>query len=230
LAAHPGTVVAVVSGRSLADLRPRVGVEDVVYVGNHGLEIDRGGPPRVHPQARQLAPTIAEVCRKIEQATGGKGVIVEDKRLTATIHHADADPDTHETVEAIVDEAVDQHALRRSPGKGNVEIRPDVVWDKGSAMRELVADAPDGWRPIYLGDDETDEDAFRALDGHGITIHVGDEGPTAARYRIPNPAQVAGFLNGLAAEIHGEVTKTNGASSHLPAVDRVVEERAMKGP
>jgi trehalose 6-phosphate phosphatase len=212
LAAHPATVVAVISGRALADLRPRVGVEDIVYVGNHGLEIDRGGPPQAHPEARERVSLVREACRAVEEATT-PGVRVEDKGLTATIHHREAEEATRRRVRRLLEDHVQATGdeLRLSTGKANVELRPAVDWDKGSALRELADDAPPGWATVYLGDDDTDEDAFRALD-EGLGIHVGRRSDTAAGYRIEDQAEVAGFLNALASEIHGEATwSANGA-------------------
>lgn len=215
LSAHPATVVAVVSGRSISDLRPRVGVPDIVYAGNHGLEIDRGSGRRVHAEARRLADEIDQACRAVGDVAGpGSGVRVQPKGLTATIHLREAPPGTREGVLSVVEDAVDDtDAIEVSEGKAIVELRPAVEQDKGSVIEELADDMPDGWRLVYLGDDDTDEDAFDALreraDGSGI--HVGTRPDTAASYRLAEQALVPGYLNALAAEIHGEARwSTNG--------------------
>jgi trehalose 6-phosphate phosphatase len=222
LDAHPATVVAVISGRSLADLRPRVGMENLVYAGNHGLEIDRGGPTSIHPEARERRRWIREVCQAVAEAAGDAGILVEDKGLTATIHHREVPEPVRERVLSTVHAAVDrsQGAIRLSPGKASIELRPDVDWDKGSALLDLANDAPEGWAVIYLGDDETDEDAFEALGDDGISIHVGTDEDTAAGYRLTEQAEVAPFLNALAGEIHGESGGSENGGIEAPRARR----------
>lgn len=220
LAAHPATVVAVVSGRALDDLRPRVGVEDIVYAGNHGLEVDRGGKPRVHERARELSGLVDRACRVVEQTAGpGSGVRVEHKGLTATIHHREAGEATRRRVREELEALAAEHpdGLRLSGGKANDELRPAVDRDKGTALADLADDAPDGWAALYLGDDETDEDAFAELADRprAAGIHVGTRPDTAAGYRLNDQALVAPFLNALAAEIHGEAIRaTNGDATN----------------
>lgn len=226
LAEHPATVVAVVSGRSLADLRPRVGIEDIVYVGNHGLEIDRGGPPRVHPGALEHRDLIHETGQAIvDAAADASGVRIENKGLTATIHYRELAPhrvaDFLASSRAIVEKTAG--SLQMTDGKACLELRPNVDWDKGSALRTLAEDAPAGWKMLYLGDDETDEDAFRALDEEGYGIHVGEDGQTAADYRLAEQSQVAGFLDGLAREIHGQAVWATNGTSKTPPPQPVVE-------
>jgi len=109
------------------------------------------------------------------------------------------DPAKVEWVEAIVDEVAAGHPeLRKSYGKKIFEIQPQMDWHKGKALlsllRTLKLDRQDVL-PIYIGDDVTDEDAFRALKGRGIGIVVWDKPyETAAAYSLKNPDEVREFL------------------------------------
>ena len=194
LAATPGVDLAVVSGRGLDDLRERVAV-DCALAGNHGLEIDRGGDRWTHPDVDPAAldrirETIAEHVADIE------GCHVEDKRLTATVHFRRADVDRGD-VRPLVQSAVDdQPGFEATDGRQIVEVRPSVDWDKGDAVRELVDDGVG----MYVGDDTTDEDAFRALSDlpqGGVGVLVGDR-PSAAEFRVPDVDGVRAFLEWLA--------------------------------
>lgn len=209
LSARPDVVVAVVSGRQLRDLVPRVGLSGLVYAGNHGLELSTGDSVWVHPVARRYRPAIQAVRRLLERTTSSiHGCDVEDKRYTLTVHHRHVPPgrlpavfDALDTaVETVADERVAGQATAGFDlvdGKESVEIRPPVDWDKGTAVTHLRGWVPTSWRPIYIGDDTTDEDVFLALGREGVTVHVGTD-ETAARYRIASQEGVAPFLEWVA--------------------------------
>ena len=130
------------------------------------------------------------------------GVLVERKRFSLSTHVRLVDASLHDQVEAIVDAVGRAHpSLRREGGKMLYELRPDVAWDKGSAVRWLLDGI--GVEPsaaLYIGDDLTDETAFAALAGRGITIVVVDpevNRPTEAQFRLDSPAEVHAFLRRL---------------------------------
>jgi len=95
--------------------------------------------------------------------------------------------------------------LRRINGKKVYELLPDVAWDKGKAvlwLLETLGLERGNIRPIYIGDDRTDEDAFRALEERGIGILVSEQSqPTAAGYSLKNPVEVERFLRALTARL-----------------------------
>ncbi len=194
-------LVTIISGRSAPDLRMRVGLDKVVYAGNHGLEISGPGleftEPRAAASRESLGRLSAALVRKLE---GMAGVSVENKGLSVSIHYRLASPETVRDALRVVSEQVarDFSALRLTSGKRVLNILPDTEWNKGSAVRWITQRAPGGPRlPLYLGDDRTDEDAFRHL-RDGITIHVGDPpGETSAQYYVAGPAKVAAFLRWL---------------------------------
>lgn len=204
LHAHPNVAVAVVSGRALDDLRERVGLDDLSYAGNHGLELAYRGETTVHPVAERQASEIQAACDAIEERVGDiDGCLVENKGVTATVHHRQADLNDTPAIRRAVEEVVEELAPDRievSTGKAVVELAPAVPWDKGQAVSFFQSDVPDSWATMYLGDDTTDEYAFRAIAPAGVSIHVGDDEETAAVHRTPDPDTVERFLQWLADE------------------------------
>ncbi|WP_164471792.1 trehalose-phosphatase [Halosimplex salinum] len=206
LADCPSVDVAVVSGRELSDLRDRVGLDGVAYAGNHGLELRGGGEETVNPVARRSRAAIDRICDRLSDCLAHvPGVEIENKGLTATVHVRNVPdervPEVERTVRVAVEESPStsgaQFELR--DGKAIREVRPAVDWDKGRAVELLSEEAPDDWLPLYVGDDLTDEDAFRVLDDQrgaldGIGILVGER-ETAADYRLENPRDVRELLD-----------------------------------
>jgi trehalose 6-phosphate phosphatase len=206
LMAMEGVTVAVVSGRGLADVRERAAIPHIAYAGNHGMEIEGAGLHRIHPEAAAARPQLQEVAARIEADLEGiDGAFLEDKGLTLSIHYRMA-PDHAEEVREIVLEAADGRPdLRVTEGKMVLEVRPRVEWDKGRAVRFLLeqmrppADAP----ILYLGDDRTDEDAFRALQGwspaaEGVLVADPPPPDSAASSVLRDPAEVGALFEALA--------------------------------
>jgi len=197
--------VAVVSGRDGRDIRQRVGLEDVHYAGCHGFEIfTPDGRTIEHPQGQDYLPALARAEQALrEQLEPVDRVQVERKRFAIAVHYRRVAEDKYGAVEAAVDTVRDRiGSLRKTGGKKIFELRPDLDWDKGRALGWLLKQgelARDRVVPIYLGDDLTDEDAFREIDANGISILVRDEvRPTRARYALEDTAQVGIFLDKLA--------------------------------
>jgi len=204
LADHPDTLVAVVSGRQLADLRPRVAVDGVRYVGNHGLEYTVDGERMVHPEAQARLADIEAVREEIERRLADfDGVEVEDKEVTLTVHYRRATDASAADVTAVVEDAVDPvEGLQAGSGKMIVEVKPTVDWHKGAVVEWLREEVPETWRAVYVGDDTTDEDAFRALDEDDLAVLVGERS-TAADYRVSSQAEVSRLLNRLLGVLDG---------------------------
>lgn len=207
LAGRPDTDLAIVSGRALEDLCQRVGVADLYYAGNHGLEIEGPGIQEVHQEATSARPRIAACAAALRGRLAPlQGAVLEDKGLTLSIHYRMApDSATAERIRAVALEGcADVAGLRATEGKMVVEVRPDVDWDKGRAVRFLLetlgAAVPAAGPALFIGDDRTDEDAFRALDGRGDGVIVAPNPPahTAATAYLRSPAEVVRFLESLA--------------------------------
>jgi len=206
LAETPSVGLALVSGRGADDLRERVGIEGVVYAGNHGLELRYGDREIVHPDAERDRPALRRVIDEIDERLGDvPGYEMEDKGVTATVHFRRTPDDLVPTVVATVDAvAGDVDGVRVTRGKQIRELRPRVDWHKGRTMQLLSDAVPDGWGSMYVGDDVTDEDAFRAVGPTGIGVRVddGDDGDgateTDATYRIDGQPRVAKLLAWIA--------------------------------
>lgn len=193
--------VALISGRSLEDLRQRVGVPSWIYVGNHGLEISGPELLFVEPAAVACRDTLRELANSLNSRLQLiAGALVEDKGLTVSVHFRQVAPEEREEVRRQVHAALSStsHPFVLTTGSMVYEIRPRVYWNKGDALHWLLENlgVPQAL-PIYLGDDATDEDVFVAL-AEGITIKVGSAGETAARYRVDSPVEVQLFLTWLA--------------------------------
>lgn len=194
--------LAVISGRALDDVRQRVGLDGIYYAGNHGLEIIEDGQVTAHPVADDRRSTIREICETLsERLADEPGCHVENKGVTATIHHRLASDDRTTHIRALVRSTVEEIAgddVTLESAKSAVELRPTIDWGKGDAVETFRERVPDDYLPMYIGDDSTDESAFQAVADDGIGIHVGSGRNTAAAFRIPDPNGVATFLEWLA--------------------------------
>lgn len=203
LADYEEIEIAVVSGRQVDDVASRVGLENVTYAGNHGLELMRDGETTIHPIAAERAERIETLLATLDERLADvEGYVLENKGVSATIHYRQVAPEDVSRVEECVEAALDEHGegLHCSGGKEIFEVGPDIPWDKGRVLSLLAEDVPRTWTAAYFGDDTTDETAFRALGDGGISVFVGSEATTAARYRVPDPDGVARFFEWLASE------------------------------
>jgi trehalose 6-phosphate phosphatase len=210
LAARDDTLVAIVSGRALADLRLRVGIASAIYAGNHGLEIsgpDIGGKPVcfVEPCAFARREPLRRICDNLTAALAHiPGARVENKVLTASVHYRQAAAgETHHITEIVHRELARGSGLSQgrhfhvNHGKMVLEIVPRTGWHKGAAVGWINARlAMPGAQSIYIGDDRTDEDAFARMTEE-ITVRVGRSAGTSARYFVKDPARVHAFLEWL---------------------------------
>jgi trehalose 6-phosphate phosphatase len=202
--------VGIISGRSLNDLKGKVGVEGIIYAGNHGFEIEGPGLNFINPVADEIKPFFRVVRQLLSMTLGAiKGVLVEDKGLTLSVHYRQVDEEKAKDVKSIIERTLSgplaSRIFKLTSGKKVYEVRPAVNWDKGKAIRLLMkkygrGGRPSGLLPVYLGDDLTDEDGFRMLQkyGHGISILVGESRlDSAAQYCLKSPAEVHEFLGRL---------------------------------
>jgi alpha,alpha-trehalase len=201
--------VAVVSGRDVMDVRGMVGLDGIYYAGSHGLDIvgPDGGPVRPERMGdpgryeRSLARAEHELRERLRSV---EGALLERKRLALAVHFRQVAEDrVGEVEEAVETTSTSFPDLRVTTGKKVLELRPDLDWDKGRALLWLLAelglDSPEV-TPVYLGDDDTDEDAFRVIRRTGIGVVVGRDGPPShARWALEDTDEVAAFLAGLAA-------------------------------
>lgn len=208
LAEDSRVAVGIVSGRALRDLRGRVRLPGIYYAGNHGLELDGPGLRFLHPRAAAARPVLLRIARELRKGLRGVGgVLVEDKTLTLSLHLRRVPEARRATVQDVFTQSVrpflKQKAIRVTRGKMVLEVRPAVAWDKGSAVRlirQAVGRNRSSRRMIfcYLGDDETDEAAFRALRKEDLAVFVGGRKQgSAASFYLRDPGEVTEFLTRL---------------------------------
>jgi trehalose 6-phosphate phosphatase len=192
LAVRLGGRLAVVSGRAIGDLDRHLGRCAIAVSGSHGLELryaDGEDVPVAAPAA--LQPARAELAAF---AAADPRLLLEDKPASVALHFRRA-PERAEEAEALAAELATRTGLTLQPGKMVVELRPHGA-DKGDALRRLMREPPfAGARPLFVGDDLTDEHAFEAaaqLGGAGIL--VGPARGTAATWRLDDVAAVGAWL------------------------------------
>jgi trehalose-phosphatase len=205
--------VIVVSGRDRKVVQKLMGLDNLVVAGDHGFDIwSPTGGSIEHVVGASFEGLLREVETKLRAELAGiPGVLIEPKKSSVAVHFRLVPVEQRSRVKKCVDTILSEHPkeLKVTPGKMVFEIQPKLDWDKGKAVLYLLKALDldrDDIIPIYLGDDITDEDAFRALVGRGIGILVGSESDpetedrsTAADYLLNTIGEVERFLDSLAA-------------------------------
>ena len=189
--------LALISGRAIADLEQHLECSGLAVSGSHGLELRLPDGNHVPLAARHELGEIRE--RVASLADEAPGLLVENKPFSIALHFRQA-PQEEERVTKFLTDLADQTGLSLQRGKMVVELRPPGA-DKGDAVRAFMSEPGfAGARPLFVGDDLTDEDAFLAaaeLGGGGIL--VGPSRDTAARWRLEDVAAVSTWLTEAAA-------------------------------
>jgi trehalose 6-phosphate phosphatase len=180
-----------------------VGLGDVIYAGSHGQEIEFPGGRRFeNPDSLRAVPSLAEAERLLRsRLVGLAGIAVERKPFAIAVHTRNAVSEAARVSAGLITSnlAEEVGGLVVRKGKEIHEVRPDVDWDKGRAIQYLMG-LVDGHTPLFVGDDDTDEDGFavvREAGGVGVIVAVGDERLTSADYRIDLQGGVVEFLAGF---------------------------------
>ncbi|BBX03902.1 trehalose-phosphatase [Mycolicibacterium moriokaense] len=196
--------VAILSGRDLADVRERMAIPGIWYSGSHGFEIvGPDGAHRHNDAAAAAVPILESVAAELREDLGEiPGVNIEHKRYAVAVHYRNVAPEQVADVVATTRRRGQRRGLRVTGGRKIVELRPDIDWDKGTALGWLRDQIHQTGRvlPIFIGDDLTDEDAFDALrfNGVGIVVRHDEDGDrdraTAAQFMLNSPTEVEEFL------------------------------------
>lgn len=209
LVATPNVHVVLVSGRAAGDANAIVGVHGVWTIGNHGFEIvSPGGELETDPDLADQSAAIAQAARELEPIVAAvNGAKLENKRWTLSVHYRLAARDAVPPLRGQVERVAMGLRLRMTDGKEIVEVRPVANIHKGTAvilLGERLHAFDKNASVVFVGDDRTDEDAFRSLRARyarALTIRVDESGEdtTAAEIRLRDPAAVHDFLEWLAA-------------------------------
>jgi trehalose 6-phosphate phosphatase len=208
VARRPAMSLGIVSGRRLDDLRRRTRLPDHVYhAGLHGLEIEADGARTTHPdlaEAVERMSGLADCLKKLLDEYPDS--YIEDKGASVAVHTRRLPKDMHERAFARADVLavpwIAKDYVRRLEGKCVVEYLPNISGHKGDATQWIVQDVETKLQKpawvAYLGDDITDEDAFRAITS-GIGVLIGLR-PTSATHKLDGITDVDRFLRWLAAK------------------------------
>ena len=184
--------VTVLSGRTLDDVKSRVGVPNICYGGNHGLVISGKGLQFVHPSALQAKPLIEEAGRRLEKHMAPfERAWVEKKDFTLSLHYRLVNQGRVRQLKMafykIAAEISRGSLLKVMKGKKVLELMPAIPWNKGNAVLWILDRLGNhSYTPIFVGDDVTDETAFEALENLGITIRMGRSKKTLVRFYLQN--------------------------------------------
>ncbi|MFI5350378.1 MAG: trehalose-phosphatase [Elusimicrobiota bacterium] len=196
--------VAMISGRSVADLRRCVGVPELIYGGTFGLELAGSGWRYVHPKALSARETLAALAEGLRDLfTDVPGVLVEDKGVGLAVHYRNVPANRRREFARRLGHAraAAGRSLRWRLGRLAWEVTPRTDWDKGDAAKLI-------WRRLgrpYLlvvGDGRFDEPMLRAAHDRGTGVRVG-RGSTEARHRLRDSDAVRRFLRRLADRVGG---------------------------
>lgn len=188
--------VYIISGRTLQNVKSLIRIPSISYSGNHGIELESPGFTYVSPAARAAKPYIQKCYRALKRKIKIKGAIIENKIYTLSVHYRMVRAGRIGEIEKILSGLKFNKKVRVRRGKKVFEVRPSVNWHKGKIVKLILKRKKAKFAlPIYIGDDITDEDAFRALGRRGVSALVsGRRRKTAARYRLRSPAEVLALL------------------------------------
>ena len=201
--------IALVSGRGIEDIKKRICFEEITYAGNHGFELSGPHLDFVFPSAKKSEKTMKAVGEKLRgRLKDIKGVIVEDKRFSLSVHYRMVDKKyvsgVVQEVERVADPYLKKHKIKVTKGKKVIEIRPPAAWDKGRAVKKLLKEEEKRIKkkivPLCMGDDKTDEDIFKLFKSRGYTVKITKDPheKSEARYYLKNITEVREFLSKIA--------------------------------
>ncbi|MBI2019789.1 trehalose-phosphatase [Candidatus Daviesbacteria bacterium] len=200
--------LGIISGRELSDIKAKIGIPNIIYAGNHGLQGNFFGKKFLHPAAEKAVPVIKKIRLKTKQiAEKYGGVLIEDKKIALGFHYRMAEQSKAKEIKSALDEVIkpflDNKLISQVSGKKEVDILPKAEWNKGDfaklIMGEIYSKTKSHPVVVVIGDDTTDENAFGDFK-NDITVVVGKNSKSQAKYYLKNINDVSIFLkkiNGL---------------------------------
>lgn len=194
--------VTLLSGRGLNDLKSKVGIRNVCYGGNHGLVISGEGMEFTHPGALAAKPLIDNAARRLgKEIELFEGAWVERKRFTVSLHYRLVDkqavPKVKRAFHRVAAEFSENGQLTVIKGKKVLELTPGVSWDKGKAVLWILDHLKDSALAIFIGDDLTDESAFKVLKRKGISVRIGKSKRTLASFYLKDYRETFRLLKSI---------------------------------
>ncbi|ODN04256.1 Bifunctional trehalose-6-phosphate synthase/phosphatase [Orchesella cincta] len=216
--------VAVVSGRSVENVKNMVGINNITYAGNHGLEIlHPDGTKFVHPMPLSFEEKVRTLLKELQEELCHDGAWVENKGAVLTFHYRDAPQNIRPQLISRATELMKKNGFIAGRGHCIVEAKPPVHWNKGRASIYILrtsfgVDWHERVRIIYAGDDVTDEDAIQALKGMAVTFRVTPSHTvrTLADRRLPSTDSVLMMLKWVERHLSKRKPRHNSLSRNTP--------------
>lgn len=195
----PNVYLAIISGRALEDIRKIIDIPQITYVGNHGLSIQNPAGIQNKILSPKRQKEFGRISQELRESLGTiPGILFEDKGLILAVHYRNSRKEDIARIREVLWDRLKEWngSWETAQGKMVIEIRPKFDFHKGNAVIEILKMfSPKGLLPFYLGDDQTDEDAFREIKGVGITVYVGlGETISGAEYYLRTHLEVVAFL------------------------------------
>lgn len=199
-----GCKIVIISGRTVKDLKNKIRLKNIIYAGNHGLEINGCGfrfKASVSKKYKSVLRTIKNDL--VNGLSNINGVLLEDKGISLSVHYRMVNERDIPSVKTTINNAVlsyeENEEIKVKQGKRVFEIMPPIEWDKGKAVLLVLKKQQSLLKkkyvfPIYFGDDSTDEDAFDVLRNKAVTVFVGRPKLSKAGYYLRDTKEVAGIL------------------------------------
>ncbi|KAF7280303.1 uncharacterized protein LOC143205054 [Rhynchophorus ferrugineus] len=178
----PGVFTAVISGRNVNNVKEMVGISDIVYAGNHGLEVSYpDGSKYVHQLPTEFDDQVKTLISNLEKSVVRDGAWIENKGASLTFHFRATPEEKRSEIESTAREIIEKAGFKVGNAHCALEARPKVDWNKGK-IALLILDKQYGenkWqgdvKVIFVGDDTTDEDAMLALKGNAATFRIAPD-------------------------------------------------------
>ncbi|XP_031628242.1 probable trehalose-phosphate phosphatase 3 [Contarinia nasturtii] len=204
LAKNKKVCVGIISGRLMQEVRDRVQIPNIIYTGNHGLEIEY---PMREPFAYQMEPEIQakydELVAYLNTSLADGRAFVEDKKYSLTFHYRNVKKGEYEFFKNKAKRAIESYGFKAEDALLAVEGKPPIDWNKDKTVLHILEqEFSSDWRTkvnvIYAGDDKADELVMKVLKGYGRTFRVSqDPIETYGDFRVPNPQTVTMILEAL---------------------------------
>jgi trehalose 6-phosphate phosphatase len=221
LADRPRIHLGIISGRELDELKSLVHLPGLYFAGTGGLELELRGFRIIHPHANRMADIIKRIAAQLEnQVAVHQGAWLEKKKLGLTVHYRQMPGQLLGSLQATVEEVTRNYPseLRVVQGPKAWEITPAKGWNKGTAVRLILADfGATSDVLLYAGDGANDADAMNEVAAMGgITLGIGLSAPSNATCRLPNQAALMEFLTILDSALEEQIMQFVNSSKTYP--------------
>ncbi|XP_055600959.1 uncharacterized protein LOC129749878 [Uranotaenia lowii] len=201
LAASKKVFLSIISGRHVDGLKAKVGIDNIIYSGNHGLEVlYQNGSRHNQGISKELADNFSKMVNQLTTELAHDGAWVENKNVSLTFHHRAVDPSLVPELDARAKQIIESYGYRANSAHAAVEAKPPIDWNKGFAAEYILRTSFDpDWKNrkvIFAGDDTTDEDAMKAIKGYGRSFRITKDPnlKTYADYKIPSVTSIYHML------------------------------------